>query len=146
MMMRCDGLLRAAFAGYEDADALDHLSGGSGTLGQKYIGVNGTIEGGNGTGDDHRRQTGVELFCATDKLIAIHLRHDEVGKNQIKRTWDGLLDVLERLLCGCHSDHAIATSLKQEGTDGQDLFVVVYTEDRFLRAHEVSLLPDATLW
>jgi hypothetical protein len=26
------------------------------------------------------------------------------------------------------------------------LFVVIYTEDRLLGAHAVSLLPDATLW
>jgi hypothetical protein len=26
------------------------------------------------------------------------------------------------------------------------LFVVIYAENRLLRAHTVSLLPDATLW
>src|ERR1700748_3464877 len=54
--------------------------------------------------------------------------------------------MFQRLLCARHSDDAIATGFQQEGTDGEDLFVIVYAKDGFLRAHAFSLLPDATLW
>jgi hypothetical protein len=108
--------------------------------------VDGAIEGVDGAGDDHRGESGVKLLGATDEFVAVHLRHDEVAEQKIERAGEGLLHVLERLLSAGGGDDAIASGLQQKGADREDLFVVVYTENRFLRAHSVSLLPEATLW
>src|SRR5665213_1219437 len=70
-------LLGAALAGYEDADALDHFSGGAGSFWQEDVGRAGTVEGVDGAGDDHGGQARVKLLSATDKLVAIHLWHQK---------------------------------------------------------------------
>ena len=38
-------------------------------------------------------------------------------------------------------DHAIAAGFEEEGSDGEDLFIVIDAEDRFFRAHNFSVLP-----
>ena len=45
-----------------------------------------------------------------------------------------------------HCDDAVAAGFEEEGSDREDLFVVIDAENRLLRAHAVSLLPDGTLW
>ena len=77
-------LLRAALAGYEDADALDHLGGRAGALGQKDVGAAGAVEGVDGAGDDHRGQAGMKLLGATDEFVAVHLRHEEIAEQQVE--------------------------------------------------------------
>lgn len=138
-----DLLLGTAFAGDEDANTLDHLCGGTGALWQKDIGGAGTIEGDDGSGDDHRGEAGVEQLGAADKLVAIHLRHDEIAEQEVQRAGEHALDDLECFLSIRHGDDAIATCFEQKGTYGENLFVVVDAKDRLLRAHGVSLLPHA---
>ena len=47
---------------------------------------------------------------------------------------------------GGNGNDAVTTGFKEKGANGEDLFIVINTEDGFLRAHAVSLLPDVTLW
>lgn len=108
--------------------------------------MNGSIEGIDGTGDDHRGQAGMELLGAADEFVAVHLRHDEIAEDEIERAGKILIKDGERLLRAVGSDDAIATSFEEEGADGENLFVVIYAENRLLGAHAVSLLPDTTLW
>jgi hypothetical protein len=140
-----DGFFGAALASYQDAYALDHLGGRGGSLRQEDIGVDGAVEGVDGAGDDHRGQAGVEVLGATDELVTIHLRHEEITEEQIDRAGEGLLHELEGLLCGGNGYDAVATGLQQKGADREELFVVVYAEDRLLGAHAVSLLPGGHL-
>ncbi len=125
-------LLGAALAGYQDADALDHLGGGAGALGQEDVGAAGAIEGVDSSGDDHRGEAGVELLGAADEFVAVHLGHDEVAEEEIERAGEGLLDDLKRLPRGECGDDAVATGFEEEGADRECLFVVVYAEDRLL--------------
>lgn len=138
-----DLLLGAALAGYEDANALDHLCWGTGALGQKDVSGAGTIKSIDGSRNDHRGEARVELLGATDKLVAVHLGHDEVAEEKIQRAREHTLNDFERLLGVGDGDNAIATGFEQEGADGKNLFVVVDAKDRLLRAHGVSLLPHA---
>jgi len=136
----------AAFAGYEDPDALDHLGRRASAFGQEDVGVQGAIEGVDSAGDDHRGQALMDLFGATNQFIAVHLRHQEIAQDQVECARKRSLKYLQRFLCGIDRDDAVATGFEKEGADREHLFVVVYAEDRLLGAHAVSLLPDATLW
>ena len=69
----------AAFAGYEDADALNHLSRRAGSFGEKDIGSTGAIEGSDCTGDDHSGESGLEMLGAAHEFVAVHLRHEEIA-------------------------------------------------------------------
>jgi hypothetical protein len=88
----------------------------------------------------------MELFGAPNQFIAVHLRHQEITQDEIECAGKRSLEDFDRFLGGFYRDDAVATGLEKEGADGEDLFIVVYAEDRLLRAHAVSLLPDATLW
>jgi hypothetical protein len=147
-LRRCGygGLFGASLAGYEDADALDHFGGRTGALGQEDIGVQGAIEGVDGSGDDQCGQALMELFGAANQFVAVHLRHEEIAQDQIECAGKRTLEDFDRFLGGFYRDDTVATSFEKEGADGEHLFVVIYAEDRFLGAHAVSLLPDATLW
>jgi len=133
-----EGFLGAALAGDKDADALDHLGGGAGTLGQKDIGGAGTIEGVDGAGDDHGGQRGVKLLGAADEFVAVHAGHQKIAEKKIERAGGRLLNDIERLLRAGDGDDAVAAGFEQEGADREYLFVVVDTEDRLLGAHAVS--------
>ena len=146
MLMSKVGLLRSALAGYEDADALDHLGRRACTLGQEDIGTGRAIEGVDSAGYDHRGQTGLQLFSAADELIAVHLGHDEVAEKKIEGAGSGLLYNFKRLLRGERCNDAIASGFEEKSSDREYLLVVVYAENRLLGAHAVSLLPEATLW
>ena len=87
----------------------------------------------------------MELFGATNEFVAVHLRHQEVAEEQIKRAGKRSLENLKRFLCRAGRDDAVAAGFEKEGADGENLFVVVYAEDRLLRAHAVSLLPECHL-
>lgn len=104
------------------------------------------VEGIDGAGDNHRGQAGMELFGSTNQLVAVHLRHDEIAKDEIQRAWEILIEDGQRFLCAAGSDDTIATGFEQEGADGENLFVVIYAENRLLGSHAVSLLPDTTFW
>jgi len=112
-----DGLLGAALAGYEDADALDHLGGRGGSLGQEDVGVDGAVEGVDRTRDNHRGKAWVELLGAADEFVAVHLRHEEIAEQQVERAGEGLLHELEGLLCGGYGNDAVATGLQKKGTN-----------------------------
>ena len=131
-------LLWAAFARYEDTNALDHLGSGAGALGQEDIGTAGAVERGDGAGDDHGGQTRMNLFGAAHQLIAVHLRHQQIAEEQIERSGNRLLNNLKRLLRAVYGDHAVTARFKQKGTDGENLFIVVNAEDRLLGAHAIS--------
>jgi hypothetical protein len=96
--MREVGLLRSTLAGHEDADALDHLGRGACSLGQEDVGTGGAVEGVDGARDDHRGQAGLQLLGTADKLVAIHLGHDEVAEKKIERAGYCLLYHFKRLL------------------------------------------------
>ena len=106
-----DGLLGAPFASHEDADALDHLCSGAGTLGQEDVCAAGAVEGVDCSGDDHRRKAGMELLGAADQLVAVHLRHEEIAEKQIESAGERLLDDLKRLLCAECGNDTVATCL-----------------------------------
>jgi hypothetical protein len=142
----CCSLLGAALAGYEDADAFDHLGGGACALRQEDVGADGAVEGVDGAGDDHGRDAGVKLLGAADKLIAIHLWHEEVAEEQVDAAGDGALYVLEGFVGRESADDPVAAGFEEEGTDGEDLFVVVDAEDGLLGAHAYSVLPQTALW
>lgn len=125
--------LGATFARDENADALDHFGGRTGSLGKKHIGAAGAVGGAGGSRDDHRRQSGLKLLGAADKLIAIHLRHVEITEQEVEGAGNGLLDDFKGLVGRERGDDAVSAGLKQEGSDGQRLFVIVYTKDRLLR-------------
>lgn len=141
-----DCLLWSAFAGYEDTNAFDHLGGRAGALRQKDVGVESAIEGVDGAGDDHRREARMELFGPSNKLVAVHLRHQKIAENHVQRTGKRSIEDFEGLLGGIDWDDAVATGFQQESADREDLFVVVYAENRLLGAHAVSLLPEVTFW
>lgn len=128
------GLPGASFAGYEDADAFDHLGGRAGALGQEDVGADGAVEGVDSTRDDHGGQAGVKLLGAADEFVAVHLGHDEVTEQEVDAAWGGALDEFEGLLRAVGSDYAVAAGFEEKGAYGEDLFVVIDTEDGFLRA------------
>jgi hypothetical protein len=76
-------LLGAALAGYQDADAFDHLGCGACALWEEDVCVSGAVEGVDGAGDDHRGEARVKLLGAADELVAVHLGHDEVTEEQV---------------------------------------------------------------
>jgi hypothetical protein len=78
------GLLGAALASDEDADALDHLGGRAASLGKKDVGAAGAIEGRDGSGDDHCGERGVKLLGATDEFVAVHLGHEEIREEKVE--------------------------------------------------------------
>ena len=88
----------------------------------------------------------MQLLGAADQLVTVHLRHEEIAEQQVERSGEGLCHKLECLLCVGDGNDAVATGLQQEGADREELFVIIYAEDRLLGAHAVSLLPEATLW
>ena len=143
---RYRGLFGTALAGYEDADAFDHLCRRACALGEKDIGVKRAVEGVDGPGDDHRGKTRVELLGATDQFVTVHLRHQEIAENQVEGAGKRSLENFKRLLRCSYGDDAVTSGFEKEGADREDLFVIVYAENRLLGAHAVSLLPDATLW
>ena len=98
MLLREMGLLGATLAGYKYADTLNHLRGRARPLRQKDISTGRAIERVDCAGDDHGRQTGLQLFSAADKLVAVHLGHDEVAKQKIERSGKRLLYNLQGLL------------------------------------------------
>ena len=128
------GFLGASLAGYEDANAFNHLGWGASTLGEEDIGAEGAVEGVDGAGDDHGRQAGVELLGAADEFVAVHLGHDEVAEQEVDGARERALDVFEGLLRALGGNYAVATSFQEKGAYGEDLFVVVDTENGFLRA------------
>ena len=104
------------------------------------------VESIDGTRDDHGGKTGVDLLGAANQFVAVHLRHQEVAEDQVERTGKGSLEDLECILRSIDCNDAVATGFEKEGADRENLLVVIYAKDRFLGAHAVSLLPDATLW
>ena len=88
----------------------------------------------------------MELLGAANQFVAVHLRHQEIAEDQIERAGKGSLEDFERLLRVIDCDDAVTTGFEKEGADRENLFVVVYAENRLLGAHAVSLLPEATLW
>ena len=83
----------------------------------------------------------MELLGSADEFVAVHLGHEEVAEQEVERTGDGVGDGVECFLgCG-DGDDAVAAGFEEEGSDGEDLFVVVDAEDGFLRAHGFSVLP-----
>nr|ADC35797.1 response regulator receiver protein [uncultured bacterium 282] len=125
--------LGAAFAGNENADTLNHLRGRTGTLGKKYVGAAGAVRCAGGAGDDHCRQRRLQLLCAADKLVAIHLRHVEITQQKIEGARNRLLDNFESMLRRKSGNDAVSAGFQEEGSDRECLFVVVYAEDRLLR-------------
>jgi hypothetical protein len=84
----------------------------------------------------------MKLLGAADEFVAVHLGHEEIAEDEIDGAWKGLFEELQCALCGECGEDAVATGFEQEGADGENLFVVIYTENRLLRAHAVSLLPS----
>jgi hypothetical protein len=125
------GLLGASLTGYQDANAFDHFGWGGCSLGQEGVGAVGTVEGVDGTRDDHRGQTRAQLFGAADKLVAVHLGHEEVAQEQIDCAGQCLLNDRQSFVRGSSAENVVATCIEQESTDGEDLFVIVDAEDRF---------------
>ena len=141
-----DGFFGTSLAGDEDSDALDHLGRRGGAFRQKDIGVESPVEGIDSAGDDHRGQAGMDLFGAANQFVAVHLGHKEIAEDQIEGAGERSLKNFQRFLCGLDCDDAVATGFEEEGSDRENLLIVVYAENRLLGAHAVSLLPDATLW
>ena|SRR5438067_826579 len=77
----------------------------------------------------------MELFRAAHQFVAVHLRHQEIAEEQVKRAGKRSLEHLNRFLRGVDRDDAVATGFEQEGAYGEHLFVIVYAEDRLLGAH-----------
>ena len=140
--MGCYGLLGASLAGYEDADAFDHLGCRACTLGEEGVCVAGAVEGVDGAGDDHRGKPRMELLGAADEFIAVHLGHDEVAEEQVDAAGYCAGDYLEGFVRGLSAEDAIAAGFEQEGSDREDLFVVINAENSFLGAHAYSVLPQ----
>ena len=123
----------AALAGDENTDALDHLSRRGGSLGEKDIGGAGAIEGCDRVGDDHGRESGLEMFCTAHEFVAVHLWHEEVAEQKIEGARQGLLDDLEGLTGRDCGNDTVAACFEEEGANREHLFVVVDTEDRLFR-------------
>src|SRR5277367_6696584 len=88
----------------------------------------------------------MELFGAANKLVAVHLRHQEITQDQVECAGKRSFEEFQRFLCSRRCEDAVATGFEKEGADREDLFVVIYAENRLLRAHADSLLLDTTLW
>ena len=88
----------------------------------------------------------MKLLGPANQFITIHLRHQEIAKNQVESARERSFEDLQRLLRGIYCDNAVASSFEKKGPDRQYLFVVIHAENRLLGAHTVSLLLDATLW
>ena len=113
-------------------------AGEHGALGQEDVGADGAVEGVDGAGDDHGGQAGMELLGAADEFVAVHLGHEEVAEKQIDGAGEGMLTKSSAscaLECG---DDAIAAGFEKEGSNGEDLFVVVDAEDGLLGAHALG--------
>lgn len=87
----------------------------------------------------------MNLLGAADEFVAVHLGHEEIGKEQVDGAGDGLLDDFERVLRAERRDNAVASCLKQKGADGECLFVVVYAENGFLGPQFRSLFCGSKL-
>ena len=83
----------------------------------------------------------MKLLGSAYEFVAVHLGHQEVAEQEVERSGYGVGDGIECFLWSGDGDDAIAASFKEEGSDGEDLFVVVDAEDGFLRAHGFSVLP-----
>ena len=109
-------------------------AGGACAFGQEDVGVAGAVEGVDGAGDDHRGEAGMELLGAADELVAVHLGHEEVAEQKVDAAGKRDVDQLESFVRGECAEDAVAAGFEQEGSDGEDLFVVINAEDSFLRA------------
>ena len=138
---RLDGLLGAAFAGDEDADALEQFGRRACALGEEDVGAAGALECADGAGNDHCREAGVDFLGAADEFAAVHLRHDEVGEKEVDGAWVRVGDGFESVEWIDGGDYAVASSFEEEGSDGEDLFVVIDAEDSLLGTHGFSVLP-----
>lgn len=117
VLRHMNGLLWAAFPGYQDTNAFNHFGGRTPSLWEKDIGAAGPVEGSYGTGYDHGRKRRMQLFGATDEFVAVHLRHEQVTEKQIERAGKGLLDHLKRRLRGKCWNDAVTTGFEKEGSD-----------------------------
>jgi hypothetical protein len=79
--------------------------------------VEGTIEGVDGARDDHRRETGMELFGATNEFVAVHLRHDEVAEDEVDATGKSAFEKLKGVLRVGSGNDAIATGFQEKGAN-----------------------------
>ena len=95
---RSGSLFRSTLAGDKYPDALNHLGGRTCPLRQKDISTGRAIESVDGAGDDHGGQAGLQLFSAADKLVTVHLGHDEIAEKKIERAGNRLLYNFKRLL------------------------------------------------
>ncbi len=77
------------------------------------------------------------MLGTADEFVAIHLRHDEVAKDKVDGARNRLFDKFQLLMRGGSGKDVVATSLKKEGPDGENLFVIVDAEDRFFRAQSI---------
>jgi hypothetical protein len=108
--------------------------------------VQSAVEGIDRARDNHGGKTGVDLLGAANQFVAVHLGHQKVAEDQVECAGKRSLEDLEGLLRSIDCNDAVATGFEKEGADRENLLVVIYAKDRFLGAHAVSLLPDATLW
>ncbi len=136
-----DDFSGAALAGDEDANAFKHLGRRAGAFGKEDVGTAGTVVCGDGSGDDHCGQGWVKLLGAADKFVAVHLRHEQIAEEQIDGAGQGVGDGLDGVLGSGESDYAVTTGFEEEGSDGEDLFIVIDTEDDLLGTHGYSVLP-----
>ena len=112
-----DVFLGAAFAGYEDLDALEELYGRGCAFGQEGVGGEGAVEGGHGAADDERGERGVHLLGAADEFVAVHAGQEQVRDEEVEGALGGLFQDFERLVRGGGVDDAVATGFKEKGAD-----------------------------
>ena len=136
----------AALAGDEDADAFEQFDWRAGAFGEEGVGAAGAFEAGDGAGDDHGGEVGVELLGAADELVAVHAGHEEVAEQEIEGAGEGIGDDLQGFFgAGNGVDFIAAAGFEEKGSDRENLFIVVDAEDGFFRAHGISVLPAATV-
>ena len=130
--------LGAAFAGDEDSDTLEELDGRRGTFGEEDVGASRAVIRGDGAGDDHGRETGVEILGPADQFITVHARHEEVTEKKIDGSGNCSCEVLERFVGSGYGNDPVTPGGEEKRAYRQDLFVIVYAKYGLLGAHGCS--------
>ncbi len=74
----------------------------------------------------------MQLLCAPDQFVPVHLRHEEIAEEKVDGARNGAFEDLDRGLRGWDGENPVAAGFEKKGSDGEDGFVIVGTEDRLL--------------
>ncbi len=98
----------------------------------------GAIDSIDGSGDDHGGQAGRSCLARRTSSLPSICGMRRVAEEEVDGAGERLLEDLERVLRGLRGEDMVAAGVEEEGTNGEDLFVVVDAEDGFSWAQSYS--------